>query len=163
MSVCNDCGVVISHGNKAASASNDYDRSVQAFLGRWSVDHDILRNGRRHGLAYLNPVPYAGNLPIFRQGPAIRTDEQARAVFDWMAEQDYFLQIVGGDASAGWRMKGGALTRVDPTQQLILDLSSRYIVSPGTLAKEGRYCVLELGDAEKGGHERIEPRQLGGG
>jgi hypothetical protein len=138
------------------------DHVLRAYLTTGSgVDHDILRNGRRHGIAYLNPVNYAARIDAFKGDQAIRTDEQARLVFGWMAEQIYALQIVGGGEPAAWKSKNGVVTRVDPTQSLLLEPDARYIVSPGTLAKDSRYCVLELRDEEKGETERIEPRSLG--
>jgi len=157
----NACYSVIPWEDLATKTDITSDPDLKAYLkSGCGTDHDILRNGRRHGLAYLNPVRYAARLDAFKGDPAVRTDEQARLVFGWMAEQIYSLQIVGGGGPSAWKSKGGVLTRVDPHQSIILEPDTRYIVSPGTLAKDKRYCVLELGDEEKGETERIEPRQL---
>jgi hypothetical protein len=164
---------VMTQGNCALRTDICADEAVRNYVRKCDVSHNIVRNAEVHGVAYLNPMPYASKLDIFNGDPTIRTDAQAGVVFGWMREQDYFLQIVGGDLPVAWQLRDNVVSRLDATKPIVLDMGqikdaggrgtharTRYIYSPGTLAHNRRYCVFELGDADKGESEFIMPKKI---
>jgi hypothetical protein len=166
---------VMTQGNHALRTDICADTVVSNYARKCDVTHPFPRNGQIHGVDYLNPMRYAAKLDIFAGDPAIRTDAQAGVVFGWMKDHDYFLQIVGGGMPAAWQLRDNVVSKIDATRPLTLDMEllkdasgdgkhprTRYIYSPGTLAHNRRYCVLELGDSKTCEPERIEPRILEG-